>query len=228
MQSVSIVKSVEPLNTFNSRVVRGMFDISEDSITETFNCEIDIDFDWNIGIIVGNSGTGKSTIAKDIFKSEYFIDQNYSNEPIIDSITKSRNVQEIIKILSLVGFASPKSWLKPYGVLSNGEKMRVDVARAILSDGDIIVFDEFTSVVDRTVAQISSLSIQKSIRRDKRKFVAISCHYDIIEYLQPDWILDTTSMRFSRPDKKKLQNSNCQYMKQEISQRGTFLRNITI
>lgn len=228
MQSVSIVKSVEPLNTFNSRVVRGMFDISEDSITETFNCEIDIDFDWNIGIIVGNSGTGKSTIAKDIFKSEYFIDQKYSNEPIIDSITKSRNVQEIIKILSLVGFASPKSWLKPYDVLSNGEKMRVDVARAILSDGDIIVFDEFTSVVDRTVAQISSLSIQKSIRRDKRKFVAISCHYDIIEYLQPDWILDTTSMRFSRPDKKKLQNSNYQYMKQEISQRGTFLRNITI
>lgn len=228
MQSINIVKQVKSVDSFNSNVVKSMFDISESDIVENFKCVIDLDFDWNIGVIVGNSGTGKTTIAKEIFKKEYFISQEYSDEPIIDSITKDRSVQDIIKTLSAVGFASPKSWLKPYHILSNGEKMRVDVARSIMSKSDIIVFDEFTSVVDRTVAKISSLSIQKTVRRDNKRFVAVSCHYDIIEYLMPDWILDTTSMTFTKPDKKKLQISPCQYMSQKTKVFGTFLESITI
>ena len=58
--------------------------------------------------------------------------------------------------------------------------------------------DEFTSVVDRTVAKIASHSVEKAFRKSKKKFVAISCHYDIIEWLQPDWIIDLENFKFRR------------------------------
>ncbi len=93
-----------------------------------------------------------------------------------------------------VGFGSVPSWLKPYKVLSNGEKMRVDLARALL-EKDFIVFDEFTSVVDRQVAQTACIAINKAIKGTNKKFIAVSCHKDIIEWLQPDWIFDTDKMQ---------------------------------
>ena len=60
----------------------------------------------------------------------------------------------------------------------------------------MFAFDEFTSVVDRTVAQIGSLAMQKAIRRQGKKFIAITCHYDVEEWLQPDWIFCTDDMTF--------------------------------
>lgn len=58
--------------------------------------------------------------------------------------------------------------------------------------------DEFTSVVDRTVAQIGSAAIGKAVRRAGRQFVAVSCHYDVIEWLQPDWVLHLPDGRLDR------------------------------
>ena len=48
--------------------------------------------------------------------------------------------------------------------------------------------------VDRNVAQTACIAINKAIKRTNKKFIAVSCHYDIIEWLQPDWIFDTNTM----------------------------------
>lgn len=103
-------------------------------------------------------------------------------------------MNDITKMFYAVGFGSVPSWLKPYSVLSNGEKMRVDLARALL-EKDFVVFDEFTSVVDRTVAKTACLAINKAVKRTDKQFVAISCHYDILEWLCPDWVFDTNTMQ---------------------------------
>ena len=103
------------------------------------------------------------------------------------------SVNEITRMFYAVGFGSVPSWLKPYSVLSNGEKMRVDLARALL-EKDFVVFDEFTSVVDRTVAKTACIAINKAVKRTEKKFVAVSCHYDILEWLCPDWVFDTNTM----------------------------------
>jgi len=81
-------------------------------------------------------------------------------------------------------------------VLSNGEKFRVTMARVIAEQGEISVVDEFTSVVDRTVAKIGSHAISKSIRRMGKKFIAVTCHYDIIDWLNPDWIYSPADNNF--------------------------------
>jgi GNAT superfamily N-acetyltransferase len=72
------------------------------------------------------------------------------------------------------------------------------MARRLLETDGTIVVDEFTSVVDRQVAQIGSHAVQKRVRRDKRQFVAATCHYDVIEWLQPDWVFEPATMSFTR------------------------------
>ena len=107
-------------------------------------------------------------------------------------------IHEITGLLSSVGFSSPPSWTKPYHVLSNGEKFRVDVARTLAEKPELAVIDEFTSVVDRTVAQIGSSAIAKAVRQTGRRLVAVSCHSDIIEWLCPDWVLDVETGLLTR------------------------------
>jgi GNAT superfamily N-acetyltransferase len=170
------------------------FDLNENKFDERFTGDITPPDSWNIGVIVGKSGTGKTTIARELF-GEYFANFDYSAACVVDDFDKSIPSTELFGVLSSVGFSSPPSWLKPYSVLSNGEKMRVDLARAILQDQEIIIFDEYTSVVDREVAQIGSLALQKSVRRSNKKFIAVTCHYDVIEWLEPDWVFNTDTMK---------------------------------
>jgi GNAT superfamily N-acetyltransferase len=74
--------------------------------------------------------------------------------------------------------------------------MRVDLARAICEKKNTIVFDEYTSVVDREVAQLGSFALQKAIRKTQKKFIAVTCHYDVIDWLEPDWIFSTDTMEY--------------------------------
>lgn len=193
----NITKETKPKETFRVSSVLNAFDLSIDKVKEHFEGNIDIEGkEWNIGLIVGSSGTGKSTIAKELFPDTYIFKQTYSEGSVIDDMPKDKSVKDITKAFTSVGFASPPSWLKPYSVLSNGEKMRCDLAKSILEEKEIVVFDEFTSVVNREVAKTGSFAIQKAIRKLNKKFVAVGCHSDIIEWLQPDWIYNTDEQRF--------------------------------
>lgn len=198
MPSFDIVRKSEFERTFRTETIISKFDLSIEKVIETFKGEIELDFDWQIGLIVGNSGTGKSTIAKELFAENYFKGYEYKEKSVIDDFDKSISVSEILKVFNSVGFNTVWSYLKPYEVLSNGEKMRVDLARAILDKKDIIVFDEFTSVVDRTVAQIGSAAVAKAVKKTNKKFIAVTCHSDVIEWLEPDWVFNTNEMKFTK------------------------------
>lgn len=194
MPAFDIVKKSDIDNTFRVSKVMSDFDVKTEHSAEEFRGKIDFPKDWQIGIIVGGSGTGKSTIGRELFGD--LIDDNfeYKAKSVIDDMP-GKDIQEIEKMFYAVGFGSVPSWLKPYSVLSNGEKMRVDLARKMLSS-DFVVFDEYTSVVDRQVAKAMSIAIHKAIKRyPDKKFVAIGCHFDIIKFLQPDWIFNTDKMQ---------------------------------
>lgn len=211
MQTFNIVKKNKIEETFRVKKIMSDFDVKLEHSNENFVGSIDIPKQWNIGLIVGGSGTGKTTIAKELFEKDIITEFEYNEKSVLDNMPSNIETREIEKMFYSVGFGSVPSWLKPYKVLSNGEKMRVDLARALL-EKDFIVFDEFTSVVDRQVAKTACIAINKAIKGTNKKFIAVSCHKDIIEWLQPDWIFDTDDMKqvfqLAHDHKKNLRSEN--------------------
>lgn len=194
MPHFDIVKTNNPDVTFRVSKIQADYDVKLEHSNEHFVGNINLPEKWQIGVIVGPSGSGKSTIAKELFNEQLITGFQYKAKSVIDDMPKNLSVNDITKMFYSVGFGSVPSWLKPYNVLSNGEKMRVDLARALL-EKNFIVFDEFTSVVDRNVAQTACIAINKAVKKINKKFIAISCHYDILEWLQPDWVFDTSNMQ---------------------------------
>jgi|TARA_R110000782_G_scaffold69322_1_gene139485 ABC-type ATPase involved in cell division len=139
---------------------------------------------FKLGVIVGSSGSGKSTLLK-----QFGIEETPEWDSTKSIVSHFENPDEAINKLMSVGLNSIPSWYKPYHVLSNGEKFRADLARKIKSNS---VIDEFTSVVDRNVAKAASVSLSKFIKNNDIENVVLStCHYDILEWLEPDWVLNT-------------------------------------
>jgi predicted acetyltransferase len=196
MPNFDIIKTNKTDLTFRVSSVIGKFDLQSNETTQHFKGKIDLSTDWKVGLIVGKSGSGKTTIAKQLFENSYITKFEYTNKSILDDMPNWCSVSDITNAFNSVGFSSPPSWLKPYFVLSNGEKMRCDLARSILEKNEMIVFDEFTSVLDRNVAKIGSFAIQKAIRKSNKKFIAVGCHYDIEDWLMPDWVFNTDTMTF--------------------------------
>jgi ABC-type ATPase involved in cell division/GNAT superfamily N-acetyltransferase len=204
-------------DSFRVQQVAGMFDVPlAEKMRESFQVEIpDASQPWSIGLIVGPSGSGKSTVARACYKDALHAPGNWpSDRAVIDALERLP-IREATRLFTAVGFSSPPSWVKPYHVLSGGERFRCDLARALAgtasdvvsppagttnvddhqppaSDQPVVAFDEFTSVVDRQVAKATSAAIAKGIRKGHIgcRFVAISCHYDVAPWLQPDWMLD--------------------------------------
>jgi ABC-type ATPase with predicted acetyltransferase domain len=195
----NITRSWDRPKSFRVESIISQFTLDEVKLEKQFKGTLPIEGEpWSVGVIVGRSGTGKSTIAKELFPDSYIRGFEYREASFLNDFPEHLNTADITKALGSVGFSSPPDWLKSYDQLSQGEKMRVDIARAILLDKPVIVFDEFTSVVDREVAKISSYAIQKAVRRAGKKFIAVTCHYDVVDYLEPDWVLCTDDMSFSK------------------------------
>lgn len=202
MPTFDVVAEAPIRKSFRVQQVAGMFDLSLGKTARVeFRAEVpSIDEDWQIGVIVGPSGSGKSTIARHVYGDALCGAEPWPADRAVVDGFGDHSIKDVTHALTAVGFSSPPSWVKPYAVLSNGEKFRCDLARALLSDRPTVVFDEFTSVVDRTVAKIGSAAVSKAIRKGRiaRKFVAVTCHYDIVKWLEPDWVLDMASGRLAR------------------------------
>lgn len=97
-----------------------------------------------------------------------------------------------------MGLGSVPAWLRPFQVLSNGEQFRANLARLVCDAPGFAVVDEFSSVVDRQIAKVGAGAFSKAWRRTGGKVVLLSCHYDILDWVQPDWIFDTGSGAFER------------------------------
>jgi energy-coupling factor transporter ATP-binding protein EcfA2 len=184
--------------TFRTNTIASMFDVTPE---EKLAVEWDVDFpiedhpDWQIGLIIGPSGSGKTTLAKRLFGAEaYHEGFAWGSGSVLDDFPKALGVKDITEALSSVGFSSPPAWLRPFHVLSNGQKFRAEIARLIADpEKELVVLDEFTSVVDRQVARFSCAAVERYIRSTKTKFVGVSCHDDIIPWLQPDWVYDVST-----------------------------------
>lgn len=196
-----ITVSTKTKDSYRSNRVRSLYNVDTDQAsTHRVHVELPIETkEWRVGAIIGPSGTGKTTLGRKVLGDAAY-HQGYTwpaKVPIIDAIAPDAPFDDITGALSSVGLGTVPSWLRPFDVLSGGEKFRAELARALIETTGDIVLDEFTSVVDRQIAQIGAAAFSKSWRRKPTgRCVVLSCHYDIVEWLQPDWVLDTREWQF--------------------------------
>ncbi len=239
MPPIELTLTCPVISSFRVQQVAGMFDVPlADKAATTVRAELpDFTEPWEIGLIVGPSGSGKSTLARHVFGDAVYGGGGWPTDRAVIDCFGDLSIQQITGLLTAVGFSSPPSWIKPYQVLSNGERFRCDLAKALSAPArwsadagalsvvsgqlsvaeepgepssecmpsqlttdngqltinkQLTVFDEFTSVVDRNVARIGSAAVAKGIRSGQIacRFVAVTCHYDIVDWLAPDWVVD--------------------------------------
>ena len=187
MSEIILKSSIK--NDEYTNYVYDSFDIQNKEETEVkvlFNLSDAKNFDWNIGVIYGSSGSGKTTILKRMGKLS---ESNFDYKKPLISNFDWLEPKEATLLLTSMGLSSVPTWLRPFHLLSNGEQYRASLAYKVgkAKDNEVVLVDEYTSVVDRDVAKAMSFALQKYIRRTDKRIILASCHYDIMEWLMPDW-----------------------------------------
>lgn len=137
-----------------------------------------------IVLIVGTSGSGKSTILRSLG-----LNQTVTLSPCSTVIENFSTPERGEELLLAAGLRSIPAWFREPRTLSNGEYHRFEMAMAL--DQGIKCIDEFTSVVDRDTAKALAYSVRKYYDRNPEVLYIASCHRDIVDWLDPDYIYDT-------------------------------------
>jgi GNAT superfamily N-acetyltransferase len=199
---INVKNSCSDFDSYRAARVKSLFN-AESGCNWEHTADLPIEEkEWKIGLIVGPSGSGKTSIGSRIFgKPIYDLYAGWDmDKPIVDCIVPDSDFNSVTGALSAVGLGDVPAWLRPFHVLSNGEKFRAGLARLVCEQPTQAVVDEFTSVIDRQIAKIGAQAFAKTWRRGNGQVVLLSCHYDIVEWLQPDWVYDTSEARFYERD----------------------------
>lgn len=199
---IAVHNRVSDFNSYRAARVKSIFN-AESGCNFDLEIEADLDWDWQIGVVVGASGSGKTSIGKIIFGENLIYDYTKGwspDKPVIDEIAPNGDFNEVTGALSNVGLGDVPAWLRPFRVLSNGEQFRVGLARLICERPDRVVVDEFTSVIDRQIARVGSQAFARGWRKanPKGKVVLLTPHFDILDWVDPDWVIDTNKKTFER------------------------------
>jgi energy-coupling factor transporter ATP-binding protein EcfA2 len=190
---IEIRNSCSDFNSYRANRVKSLFN-PERGDAFTLDAEIPgSNEDWQIGVVVGPSGTGKSSIGRAIGGGITDLYEGWPEDaPIVDAIAPDGDFNVVTGSLAAVGLGDVPAWLRPFKALSNGQQFRAGLARCLCDPPEMLVVDEFTSVIDRQIAKIGALAFSKSWRRLKgKRVVLLSCHYDILDWIEPDWVFDT-------------------------------------
>lgn len=204
---------VEP--TYRVARALGLYNVPAEMGAEfSFDVEIPVDIsgspegDWRIGVVCGPSGSGKTSIGRQLTAlgwTEWGVEP-WPEGAVIDAIDPTGTFEGVTGHLASVGLGTVPSWVRPFHVLSNGEKYRAELARLLAeSHRSRVWMDEFTSVLDRNVATVGARAFAKAWRRGPaRQVVFITPHADVLPYLEPDWCIYTSLQEKASADPSTL------------------------
>jgi ABC-type ATPase with predicted acetyltransferase domain len=151
----------------------------------------------DIVYITGQSGSGKSLLLRDLERQMKERGRSITNLenvvlnddlPLIDQIGKNTN--DALRLLSIAGLNDAYLFIRRPSELSDGQRYRFRLAKAIESESDVWVADEFMAVLDRTAAKVIAYSIQKTARKCGATVIVATTHTDMVKDLSPNLFID--------------------------------------
>ena len=153
--------------------------------------------DGDIVYITGQSGGGKSVLLRELSRQmgergkaiSNLDDIKFNPElPLIDQIGKDS--KEAIKLLGRAGINDAYLWVRKPSELSDGQRYRFRLAKAMESGADVWVADEFLAVLDRTSAKVIAFALQKVARKQGITVLVATTHTDMVADLYPDLVVE--------------------------------------
>ena len=150
-------------------------------------------------LIAGPSGSGKSTVLARIaseFAAAVWVQSIRfpPHDALIDAVAPEAQTPEALATLTACGLGDAHTWLRPFDVLSEGEKFRARLAKAVAAAtvrqaAAPLICDEFASLLHRRSAKAVAYNVGKLIRRRGLCLVAATAHEDILDDLRPDTLV---------------------------------------
>jgi ABC-type ATPase with predicted acetyltransferase domain len=221
-KTIDIKLQSEIIPSFRAQVAANSLDIDvkKKSIHHLHIDNVNLPNEWNVGLIYGASGSGKTTLVTQLFGNEIFKSLLNENLPIINQLPKELSYEECAGLLNGIGLNSVPCWIRPVKTLSNGQKARAEAVLLMCQSNEIIFIDEWTSVVDRTVAKAMSICLSKYAKKHNKKIILLSCHYDILEWLSPNWLIDCNKQEFKLPKSESFFFTEREQLQFEIREIG--------
>lgn len=146
--------------------------------------------------ITGQSGGGKSVLLRDLARQMAERGQTVVNldeikfdnsTALIDQIGK--DTKDAIGLMGMAGINDAYLWVRKPNELSDGQRYRFRLAKAMETKAQVWVADEFLAVLDRTAAKVIAFSVQKVARRAGATVLVATTHTDMVNDLYPDLVV---------------------------------------
>ncbi len=161
-----------------------------------------LDLDLSPGtvtLLTGPSGSGKSlllaAVARQAPDSLDVADVPFPLDvPVLDAVAPTRPVDEVLGILTACGLGEPMLWIRRFQQLSDGERFRARLARAVSLSGrsrgpSVLLCDEFGAILHRRIAKAIAFNLRKLVSRAGLTLILATSQDDLEEDLRPDAIV---------------------------------------
>lgn len=147
-------------------------------------------------LLTGPSGSGKSSVLSaiaDRLGAVVWVGRGRfpAKGAIVDAVAPRRPLGTALRILTACGLGEPRLWVRRYGDLSDGERFRASLARAVGASLACraprpILCDEFTGLLHRRLATAVAYNLRKLVTRAGLILIVATTHEDVARDLQPD------------------------------------------
>lgn len=143
-------------------------------------------------LFTGESGSGKSSLMRTVRTALEAQQQTIvaldelvlGSKILVDALSLS--FEESLQLLSACGLGEAHLMLRTPQELSDGQRYRFRLAKALATGADWILADEYTATLDRTLAKVVSFNLRKQANRSQTGFLLATTHEDICEDLAPE------------------------------------------
>lgn len=147
--------------------------------------------------ITGQSGSGKSLLLRELESqmigrkmSTVNLDRVHldNTKTLVEQIGASTGDAQ--RLMTLAGLTDAYLWIRRPNELSDGQRYRFRLAKALESNADVWIADEFMAVLDRTAAKVIAYSVQKAARAALKTLIVATTHTDMVADLAPSVLVE--------------------------------------